>query len=543
MTTAPKNTTFYNVFNTFTFLVLYLVGGIFSYANGETSVTLKLKWFHQFQFSGYYAAQKQGFYSSEGLNVTIEEFSPGTPTLSSVKTGQAEFGIADASLVLSKLKGADVVALAAIFQQSPLALMALSDSGIVSPLDLIGKKVMSRHNVDDAVITAMFVELGIKESDYIHVPHTFNDDELIKGNVDAMSVYMTDQPFYYQQQGVKVNFIQPANYGIDFYGDMLFTSKEFLLNNIETVQAFRRASLKGWQYALENSEELIDWMLVNLPIEKSKEQLMYEAEMTKRMIKPTLIELGTLNKNRFVRIADIYHQRHQPALPGNLDDFLYFDLINPQYDYQKWLYFSWLGGLIMLLIACVFWGINKRLKVLVAERTYELEKSKKALDRLVITDELTKLGNRRKLNQYFEQEQKKAARYHRPLSLILFDIDYFKKINDRHGHSCGDVILIELAELLKLHIGGSDLVGRWGGEEFMIICSETNLDGAVKLAELLRETIQNHIFHQDICLTCSFGISQWQEDQSYEALFSHCDKALYKAKESGRNQVVIFNND
>lgn len=504
-------------------------------------VSLQLKWFHQFQFAGYYAAQKEGYYQEEGLNVTIYEFAQGRDNVDAVINGVVEFSVADSSLVQTKLAGEDVVVLAAIFQQSPLSLMTLDKDELVSPLDLIGKRVMFRRDVDDAVIAAMFSELGIEPGDYTHVPHTFNDDELINGTVDAMSVYITDQPYYYKQQGYRVNLIQPSNYGIDFYGDLLFTSKKFLEENTEQALAFRRASIKGWQYALENEEELIDWMLENLPMNKTKAQLLYEAEQTKRMIKPNLIELGTLNKNRFQRIAEIYQHRNKTTSNGNLDQFLFTEIISPDVDYKRMAYISWIVLALLSFLVLSFWGINKRLMVLVSQRTRELEESKKALKKLVVTDELTGLGNRRKLNQFFTQEKEKAARYERPLSIILFDIDHFKEVNDNFGHRFGDDVLKEVSRLAKSQTRAADLVGRWGGEEFLIVCPETDLIGASTMAEFLRDTMQRHKFPQELTVTASFGVAQWHKDEDAESLFGRCDAALYQAKDSGRNCVKTNN--
>ena len=478
----------------------------------NAEVSLQLKWFHQFQFAGFYAAQKEGYFAEEGLTVDIRQFDFNVNPVDSVLTGEADFAIADSSLVLSKLEGKPVVVMAAIFQKSPLALMTLNESKLTNPLDLIGKKVMFRRQVDDAVIAAMFAELGVSDKDFTHVPHTFNDDELINGNIDAMSVYVTDQPYYYQEKGYRVNIIQPANYGIDFYGDLIFTSKEYLLGNTAQALAFRRAALKGWQYALENQEQVIDWMLANLDVNKTKDQLMFEAKQTERMINPNLIELGTLNKNRFQRIADIYQQRNPGRNQGDLENFLYEEVISPLLGYKQIAYISWAILALLFIVAVGFISVNKRLQVLVAQRTQELEQSKIALAKLVVTDELTGAGNRRQLNQFFDQEVEKSIRYERPLSIILFDVDYFKRVNDEFGHACGDKVLIALTNLVQAKVRSSDLLGRWGGEEFLLICPETPLIGACQNAELLREIIENFAFEENISITCSFGVAQWQEN-------------------------------
>ncbi|MGB2265177.1 MAG: ABC transporter substrate-binding protein, partial [Glaciecola sp.] len=198
-------------------------------------VVLQLKWKHQFQFAGYYAAQSQGYFASEGLDVDIREIDKGLIPLDTVLSGKAQFGISDSSLVLARMQGKKPVVLATIFQHSPLVLLTLKSSGIINPLELKGKRIMFSRDIDDAVLTAMFTEVGLSSSDYEQVPQTFKDDDLINQNIDAMSAYITDQAFSLPQKNIPINIISPANYGIDFYGDMLFVEESYFENNKQQV--------------------------------------------------------------------------------------------------------------------------------------------------------------------------------------------------------------------------------------------------------------------------------------------------------------------
>ncbi|WP_419765897.1 MAG: GGDEF domain-containing protein [Arcobacter sp.] len=187
-----------------------------------------------------------------------------------------------------------------------------------------------------------------------------------------------------------------------------------------------------------------------------------------------------------------------------------------------------------------FKSINEELENIVKERTKELEISNKKLEKLASTDGLTKLLNRTKLNDSLETEIKRASRFKHIFGVIILDIDYFKSTNDTHGHNVGDKVLEEFASILKTKTRVTDIVGRWGGEEFVIICPQTNIEGIKKLAEELRYAIESNSFSIIGQKTASFGITLYCEGDTIKSLISRADKALYKAKEEGRNKVVVL---
>lgn len=184
------------------------------------------------------------------------------------------------------------------------------------------------------------------------------------------------------------------------------------------------------------------------------------------------------------------------------------------------------------------------LETLVKERTDELEnlniKLQEQLDYtnyVASHDKLTSLYNRYMFDESLEKEINRAKRYAHPLSFIIIDLDYFKDINDTYGHQIGDKILIELAKILLENIRDIDIAARWGGEEFVIILPDTDKEQVLSLAEKLRKIIQEHTFEKNIALTCSFGVTTFHESDTNDAIFARMDKALYHAKESGRNNV------
>ncbi len=155
-------------------------------------------------------------------------------------------------------------------------------------------------------------------------------------------------------------------------------------------------------------------------------------------------------------------------------------------------------------------------------------------------DFLTKLYNRRKFNSFLEYEISKANRYKdQHLSLLLVDIDYFKNVNDTYGHLVGDNILQEISKILTICSRDTDIVARWGGEEFVLMLPQTNIEQAFFVGEKLRATIEKHKFDDVKHITCSIGVGKFHQNEDKDTLFKRVDAALYKAKNSGRNKVEM----
>jgi diguanylate cyclase (GGDEF)-like protein len=160
------------------------------------------------------------------------------------------------------------------------------------------------------------------------------------------------------------------------------------------------------------------------------------------------------------------------------------------------------------------------------------------LNELATQDALTHVANRFQFDNVLEHSITLFQRYGRALSMILIDIDHFKEVNDIYGHLVGDEVLKKLALTLSKGLRKSDVVARWGGEEFIILLPDSELSSAVKLAETLRIKISESDFKPVDTLTCSFGVVRWNEGENPDQLFHRIDEKLYEAKESGRNKVV-----
>ena len=307
---------------------------------GLDHVVLQLKWKHQFQFAGYYAALEKGYYREAGLNVELREAAPGEDPLKEVIEGRAEYGVGTSNVVLARAEGARVVVLAVIYQHSPFVLLS-KDTGEVRDIhDLADKPIMMEP--DAAELLAYFQREGVDISRLKMEHHTFAVQDLVDGKVAAMSAYSTDEPFYMRKMGLDYQVFSPRAGGIDFYGDNLFTTEGQIQKHPEQVKAFVDASLRGWEYAMKNPGEMVDLILEKYHRGKSREQLMFEAEETMQLLHPELIEMGYINPGRWQAIADTY--KSLGMLPGDfsLKGFLYQR--TPVVD-LRWLY--WLGGIVL----------------------------------------------------------------------------------------------------------------------------------------------------------------------------------------------------
>ncbi len=170
---------------------------------------------------------------------------------------------------------------------------------------------------------------------------------------------------------------------------------------------------------------------------------------------------------------------------------------------------------------------------------YSAATNESRLETLSNTDRLTGIANRLHLDTVLEQEFARGERQNSPFSIILLDIDKFKSVNDTYGHPVGDTVLVEVSKVLKNQIRSYDLVGRWGGEEFLVVCSATSAEAAVVVAEKLRKALAAHPIAVAGPRTASFGVATYRSGEAIVDMVRRADEALYRAKEAGRNRVEM----
>ena len=778
------------------------------YANELKQVTLQPTWFEQFQFAGYYIAKEKGFYNEAGLDVKINPFEFGNDTAQQVNDGKIDFAVGRESLIRESVHHKKLVILYALFQASPLVLLSTKESQIITVKNFAGKRIMATTgDLNEVSLKSMINSNAIKLTDLNILTHTHDITDLVNNKTDIISAYISKAPYELERMGVEYNLFAPADYGFDMYSDFLYTNEELMSKDIETVKAFKQASLKGWQYAFTHIDETVDLILDKYNQQKlTKAELLYEAGALKKLADAYPDAIGTIDNYKLKRILDLY--KVLGVEKGNIDfTKLVYDEKNPRliltakekaYLNQKdkitlcidpdWLPYegfdnqgkhigfnteiinifrkqlsipitviqtsSWsqslqftkqkkcdllslaaktpermkylsftspylvfprvlvtkpditfidnfthlanrkigipkgyaqrdiikesfpnieivtvdttkkglekvtngelygfIGGLNtvsdllqnrfmgqlkvsgkldqkeefgiavrndQILLLSIFeklvqnlteetkqdiisrsipikyeeefnydllWKVvfilvlsmsaflyrqsmlnklnktlnekvkektkelqelNESLERKINERTRSIERSKQVLQNVAFKDNLTDIFNRHYLFKTSPSLLNSASEINQPLSLLLIDIDNFKKINDTHGHLIGDSILKFFVTNIQRRLRSDDIFVRYGGEEFVVLLPKVNSNESLIVAEKLRLAIELHPYREiaeNITFTISIGVSKYRDGESLEKLINRADLALYKAKENGRNQVCRSETD
>lgn len=342
---------------------------LLSSAGAGDRVTLQLAWKHQFQFAGYYAALHQGYYREAGIEAVIVEGGDGRFAREEVLAGRADFGVAGAELLLHRWDGNPFVVMAPIFQHSPSALLVRKDSGITHLQDLIGKRVMLLPGKKDADILAAFLNEGIPLEAFFRLDQTYNPDDLIRGRTDAVSSYVTNEPYLLDRQGVTPGIISPRTYGVDFYSDCLFTSEKEIQRRPERAAAFLNASLRGWEFAMAHPEETADLIIREYRSGKSKAHLLFEAEAIRKLMLPDLVQIGHMNPGRWQHILDTYADLGMIDPSFDIRGLLYRPAPETDHSLLKKLVISTVCVCVLLGLGAMFlYRFNRKLALEVTER-------------------------------------------------------------------------------------------------------------------------------------------------------------------------------
>lgn len=360
------------------FIILLLGSGCLDlvYANevqGKqlTPVTLQLKWRHQFQFAGYYTALEKGYYRDAGFDVTLQERREDVEAIDALANGDVDFIVEGCEGVLARLQGKPIILLASIFQHSSNVIITLSDN-ITDPHDLIGKKIALGM---DPEVMAMLRSEGVGYDSVVYARVKDRVGALMNGEIDALLTYLSDGPYRLKQAKIPYNQIRPKSYGVDFYGDALYTNEHWAKYAPRQVEAFREASLRGWQYAMENQDEIIQLIHEKYATDLTLDYLKFEASQMQGLIMPELIQVGHINPGRIKQIAQIFVDLNMATEVNHLDDFVFSGAESIE---SKTLYYV-VGilasiGILLMLGSVSLYQFNRRLRWAVRQQTGALEK-------------------------------------------------------------------------------------------------------------------------------------------------------------------------
>lgn len=512
---------------------------LLAHATPLQKVSLQLDWKYQFQYAGFIMAKEKGFYHDEGLEVELREYHNGINIVSNVLEQKATYGVYNSSIIIDRKSLRKIILMGTYLQRSPLIFVA--QKGIKTPNDMMGKTIMATEDeLKSSSLALLLNHFNISSKNAHFVKHTFNSQLFIEKKVDVMSAFRSNQLYKLDKLGIEYEIIDPEQYGFVMSATNLFTSPNEATKHPNRTQRFINATNRGWKYALDHPDETISILTSVYPCQKSHAALDYEAKAVKQLMLLDFYPIGAVNAELTQRAFKQLIQSGALAEDQKLGRYMFGDIIAHSHDsfVDQWISkleeipwidsgFGWKLFFLLSIVTLVFIG-----------RTITLKRYTRTLTQLSITDKLTGLYNRQKTDQTLEEEQNKVDRYKNyHCSIMIIDVDHFKKINDTKGHQIGDFVLVALASIVQNSLRNTDILGRWGGEEFIAILPHTNILEALVAAEGLRKKVETSIFTEAITVTISIGVGELLSSHSVHECIKQVDDALYKAKEAGRNKV------
>jgi len=504
------------------------------------------------QSAGYYMAQYKDFFSVQGLNVDLILAPSRQSITQAVDQGKAEYGVTNADVLVAKANGRALVAIAAIFQHSPSALLALKNKGIDKLADLNDKRVLLLPEFKDIEVISLLRKQNIHSINILSPSVVRDVTSLVNNQFDALSINLTRVPYNAVRQGVEPVIFTPKDYGIDFYSGFLFTSVTEASLNSDRVAAVRTAALQGWEYALTHTEETLDVLvglnkqLPSASRDELRNQFKYQLITMRDYILPDFVPLGYINRQH---LADIKQQLFDLNFMSQDSDFSQFIYTPPRakIDWQVW--GIWAKVIVSALLFNGLWLfylliINKRLKREVLER----RRAEQQVRYAAMHDNLTGLANRAQLMETLGHILPLAKRGKITPVLLFMDLDRFKSVNDRYGHAAGDELLIAAAQRMSRLLGApGELLTRLGGDEFVVLLPNSNLKYAAQLSEKIERTFLQS-FALSVCnvsigisIGISIGYSVYHHNMSADELLTGADNQMYEIKSEHhqkRKQIV-----
>ena len=488
-------------------------------------VSIHLKWYHKFQFAGYYAAQQQGYFIDEGYDVSLIEGGPNSNHLHQLINGSTQYAVLGSEALNSLAVASPVIIVASIFQHAPEVLMTLKTSNATSIETLRGKRLMLANSNISGQIEAMLLKNSLTLDDYQKVTYDGDVNRLADGSVFAMYGYISNEPYQLQQLGQAVDVFRPQDYGINFYGDNFTTTQEELDNYPERVAAMRRAIIRGWNYALENPDEIIEYTMAlpsknPLPYNLSHQQ--YEAKITAELIDTNNVPLGTSSTARWAAMFDTFN-----STTGGQAIFKPSSIYNEFNEDRRWVRYVTIIALLAFIIITAMYAWNRTLK-------NKLNTAINGLEKAAFEDILTGLRNRSSMMLYIEKcrIKKRNDKY-----LILVDIAGLQKINKEQGFPRADQLIRQVAELLiEYSLRYSQTYSLYGGKFAIIVSAE-------RFSELERKIniMIEKITHIDDSIVLRSGAVKLDFSLENSTLATRAELTLQHSKDTKSDTLSSFN--
>jgi diguanylate cyclase (GGDEF)-like protein len=492
----------------------------------QDKINIHLKWYHKFQFAGYYAAQQQGYFQEENLKVTLIEGGPLTNHLHQLINGSSQYVTLGSESISSLAIGSPVVILASIFQHAPEVLITLKSSGITDIGQLEGKVLMLADKSIAGQVEAMLLRNSLTPHNYTRYTYDGNVKNLANGTVQAMYGYLSNEPYQLKQLGHEVNVFSPKDFDIDFYGDSLATTKDELENHPQRVAGVRRAVIRGWRYALDNPEEVISYILslkTNNPLPFDRQHQRFEAQKTAQLIDANNIPIGYSSPTRWTVMFDTFNRVTQGRAvfqPSSIYDEFHQD--------RNWLKYVSIIGVITGLLVLLLYAWNRTLRI-------RLDSAIKDFEGVALKDPLTDMFNRSSMIVYFER-----CRHNRKKNvyLAIIDISGLQKLNKTQGFNKADHLIQSVAKSIKVNNHkGSRYYSLYGGKFAIIYQEKTRQDFENKVNSLCTK-----ISHENSVIKLHSGGIEFDLNVDNSSLTTRAELALQHAKSSHAKQLVFFDD-
>lgn len=368
-----------------------------SYNGYAQLITLKLqlKWKHQFQFAGHYAALQKGYYKAEGIDLHILEGGKNISPIEVITSGRANLGIFDPEILFKNPKRNPLTAIFATMQSSPYSVISLQKKGIRRPIDLVGKKILIGNDQGWNIFRAIMLKEGLSIGHTTIISRNLDSEEILDDAGDAVITYSASQASRLKKLGADLAIMNPLDYGIDFYGDVIFTTQKFANNSPEVIEAFNRATRKGWEYALKHPEKLANYILTLPGVQErgvTKQDLLDEADQLEKLILPNFVEIGHINPGRWQNMLSVYQNLGLADGQTSLKGFLFSNLEKKHPWYDILVYTLTIGGVLFIIAIVLNWELRRQVLAKTSALRKEIEERQKAEERLELAIEAAGLG-------------------------------------------------------------------------------------------------------------------------------------------------------